>query len=464
MKHPVGMTRNSKIIYSIFFFMIVSIMFASAQSLRPKRLTVNCDIAQFRNTSERGYLELYFGFSPNQLTLHQLAGKVSGGVTLTFRLISTTSGELVLHHRYYFPVQLSDTSTATLYKMFISQRAYEVPFGKYRFEVVAIDSFDTSHRDSISFNAIDIRPMGTAPRGSDLELCSSITSSNDTTQLFYKNTFNAIPNPSLVFGKTSYPVVFHYLEAYNLHKDSLYTVEASVKNLNGEIKKSSSRQKHYGVNNAVEVGTTTIMNLPSGKYLYQVRILDGGMKEVIAAQKYFFIHNPQVVQTTSPISVKAVEFLGMSDDELANEFRTSKYLATDQEMKAFSNVTNAEGRREFLAKFWSDIENGRQNQNKLTRAIYKERVLTANQRYHAMGKEGWQTDRGRVYLLYSEPDEVERFPSTTDGKPYEIWDYNQIENGVIFVFIDQTGFGDYRLVHSTKRGELQDESWQQHLQ
>jgi GWxTD domain-containing protein len=464
MKHSIGMTRNSKIIFSIFFFVIGLTMFASAQALRPKRLTVNCDIAQFRNTSERGYLELYFGFSPNQLTLHQLAGKVSGGVNLTFRLISTTNGEPVLRRRYYFPVQLADTSNAALYKMFISQRAYEVPFGRYRFEVVATDSFDTSHRDSISFNTIDIVPMGTAPRGSDLELCSSITSSNDTTQLFYKNTFNAIPNPSLVFGKTSYPVVFHYLEAYNLNKDSLYTVETAVKNLNGEIKKSSSRQKHYGVNNAVEVGTTTIMNLPSGKYLYQVRILDGGMKEVIAAQKYLFIHNPQIVQTTSPISVKAVEFLGMTDDELANEFRTSKYLATDQEIKAFSNVTNAEGRREFLAKFWSDIENGRQNQNNLTRAMYKERVLTANQRYHAMGKEGWQTDRGRVYLIYSEPDEVERFPSTTDGKPYEIWDYNQIENGVIFVFIDQTGFGDYRLVHSTKRGELQDESWQQHLQ
>ena len=81
-----------------------------------------------------------------------------------------------------------------------------------------------------------------------------------------------------------------------------------------------------------------------------------------------------------------------------------------------------------------------------------------------MGKEGWQTDRGRVYLLYAEPDEVERFPNQGDSKPYEIWQYNQIESGVIFVFIDRTGLGDYTLVHSTKRGELQDESWQQHLQ
>jgi hypothetical protein len=81
-----------------------------------------------------------------------------------------------------------------------------------------------------------------------------------------------------------------------------------------------------------------------------------------------------------------------------------------------------------------------------------------------MGKEGWQTDRGRVYILYAEPDEIERFPNSGDSKPYEIWHYNQIESGVIFVFIDRNGFGDYQLVHSTKRGELQDESWQKYLQ
>jgi hypothetical protein len=81
-----------------------------------------------------------------------------------------------------------------------------------------------------------------------------------------------------------------------------------------------------------------------------------------------------------------------------------------------------------------------------------------------MGRDGWQTDRGRVYLLYAEPDDVQRFPSSDNGKPYEIWNYNQIESGVVFVFIDRNGFGDYQLVHSTKRGELQDESWQKYLQ
>jgi hypothetical protein len=50
-----------------------------------------------------------------------------------------------------------------------------------------------------------------------------------------------------------------------------------------------------------------------------------------------------------------------------------------------------------------------------------------------------------------------------DTKPYEIWHYNDLEGGVLFVFADLTGFSEYRLLHSTKRGELQDDSWQQRV-
>jgi len=81
----------------------------------------------------------------------------------------------------------------------------------------------------------------------------------------------------------------------------------------------------------------------------------------------------------------------------------------------------------------------------------------------SIGREGWEIDRGRVYILHGEPDEIERMPSSEDRKPYEIWHFYQIENGVQFIFVDRSGFGDYLLVHSTKRGELQDPTWERYL-
>jgi hypothetical protein len=87
------------------------------------------------------------------------------------------------------------------------------------------------------------------------------------------------------------------------------------------------------------------------------------------------------------------------------------------------------------------------------------RVEIANQRFTAMSRPGWKSDRGRVYLTYGEPSEIERFPNQTDSKPYEIWYYNELEGGVVFVFADITGFSSYQLVHSTLRGELRDDDW-----
>jgi hypothetical protein len=92
------------------------------------------------------------------------------------------------------------------------------------------------------------------------------------------------------------------------------------------------------------------------------------------------------------------------------------------------------------------------------------RVAHANQNYKVQNKEGWRTDRGRVYILYGEPDQITREPGAAGSKPYQTWSYFNIEKGVEFVFVDRLGNSDYQLVHSTKRGELQDEDWERFLQ
>ncbi|MEJ2542771.1 MAG: GWxTD domain-containing protein [Calditrichaceae bacterium] len=80
-----------------------------------------------------------------------------------------------------------------------------------------------------------------------------------------------------------------------------------------------------------------------------------------------------------------------------------------------------------------------------------------------MGREGWKTDRGRVFLIYGDPDEYERFPSSMDALPYIIWHYYDLEGSQIFVFTDLDGFGDYRQIHSSYRKELQNPNWQNML-
>jgi len=86
-------------------------------------------------------------------------------------------------------------------------------------------------------------------------------------------------------------------------------------------------------------------------------------------------------------------------------------------------------------------------------------VKEASTRFKNLSRNGIKTDMGRVFIMYGEPEQIERFPNQKDTKPYEIWTYEQIESGVSFIFADITGFSNYILVHSTKRNEYHDENW-----
>jgi len=86
----------------------------------------------------------------------------------------------------------------------------------------------------------------------------------------------------------------------------------------------------------------------------------------------------------------------------------------------------------------------------------------ANQEFSTNTKEGWLTDRGRVLLIYGKPQQIDREPATSDAKAYQIWYYYELEGGVEFVFVDRRDMGEYQLVHSTKRNEINDYEWKAH--
>lgn len=80
---------------------------------------------------------------------------------------------------------------------------------------------------------------------------------------------------------------------------------------------------------------------------------------------------------------------------------------------------------------------------------YYRRIDHANRNFEAYRREGWQTDMGMVYVSLGPPDYIDRHPFAVDSKPYEVWDYYNLNRQ--FVFIDYTGFGDYRLVNRDYR-------------
>jgi len=76
--------------------------------------------------------------------------------------------------------------------------------------------------------------------------------------------------------------------------------------------------------------------------------------------------------------------------------------------------------------------------------VYFSRVSQAVVRFSSRFKEGWETDRGMIFLLYGEPDEIENGKYTSKAAPYLIWHYKKIDKN--FTFLDEERTGLFNLI------------------
>jgi GWxTD domain-containing protein len=221
-------------------------------------------------------------------------------------------------------------------------------------------------------------------------------------------------------------------------------------------------------NSRVEVGTSNLTKYPTDTYILSLALIDSVSNYVVTSAKRFFVFNPSVKDTIQFIKssgeLLSSQFGILSDEECDQMFEKSKYVATVQENEQYENLDSLNSKREFLFKFWNRRDNIPSTPENEFYNEYMERVNLCNERYGVINRIGMKTDRGRVYILYGEPDEIERFPNEINRKPYEIWQYNRLEGGVYFIFGDVSGFSNYELLHSTKRGEMQDDTWERRIQ
>ena len=426
---------------------------------------MNMDYARFRNDTVSTYLEIYYSFYAGSISFARADSDYRGAVMVTTLIREKNTNDTLVLQRRKMPVAIPDTTSLSRLSVFVVQAGFSLPYGEYVLEVNASDSLVSARKDSIRLPVTLARyPEGIT--GSDIEFCSEIKNASGTPTTFTKNSLEVVPNPSLVFGVGTYPVLFRYMELYNLDTAVTYQVTTQVfDQASATVMKKEQRQKKFSARNSVEAGLSNVGSIKSGRYYYRITVSDTLGHNLFQSEKKFYLDNPHIKQAQLPAStVRAAEFAGMTTDELTGEFRKAKYVATAAEIKTFAAIKSVDGQREFLAKFWSDVETDRPPLYGIRRAEYLQRITAANQRFRSAGREGWQSDRGRVFVLYGEADEVERFPSSGDVKPYEVWHFYKLENGVEFDFVDRSGFGDYILVNSTKRGETQDDAWQRYLQ
>jgi GWxTD domain-containing protein len=127
------------------------------------------------------------------------------------------------------------------------------------------------------------------------------------------------------------------------------------------------------------------------------------------------------------------------------------YIIHDEERAAFKRLESDPEREKFIEQFWlrrDPTPNTVENEYK---EEHYRRIAYANDRFGTpSGLPGWKTDRGRIYITYGPPNEIESHPSPNDprGFAYEQWKYRFIEGvgqSVIIEFDDTAKTGDFRM-------------------
>jgi len=136
------------------------------------------------------------------------------------------------------------------------------------------------------------------------------------------------------------------------------------------------------------------------------------------------------------------------------------YIISPEERSAFIHLETNEEREQFIEQFWQRRNPDPDSPENTFKEEHYRRIAYTNEHF-ASGIPGWRTDRGRIYIMWGKPDDLETHPTggsytrpadegggETSTYPFEDWTYRYLEGigeNVVLEFVDPSSSGEYRL-------------------
>jgi GWxTD domain-containing protein len=306
----------------------------------------------------------------------------------------------------------------------LSQRSFTLPPGAYSL-VVQVKEKETDKALRLT-RKIAVRDFSTAPfLVSDVMLVNRIDTV-DGKKIVY-------PNISSNVGelRAGFSIFF---EAYNKDKADSMRVFVTIRNLRGDAVQQDTFMHALASPRVSCFHRQTAGRLMAGDYLLElsaVPLPPAGGTEVRAVTAATASRSFVIRWREMPVSITNLE---LAIEQLM-------YVAEKDNLDEMKDAP-VEQKRKLFAEFWKKRDPTPGTERNELMEEYYSRVAYANKHFgHYV--EGWKTDMGMVYIIFGPPTNIERHPFDINAKPYEVWTY--YEQNRQFVFIDATGFGDYRL-------------------
>src|SRR5205085_1590654 len=174
------------------------------------------------------------------------------------------------------------------------------------------------------------------------------------------------------------------------------------------------RGKSAGIQNQV------IFSVPSSGYTlgaYTIEVNAAAGSESAAAASYFKNQNSEF-----PLDLTKI-------DELIEQLQ---YIAKGEEMDWMKAGSSVQERQKRFLDFWKSKDPTPLTKKNEVMMAYYQRLNYANQHFSTVYTKGWRSDMGMVYIIFGMPSNIDRHPYGMDSKPYEIWEYYELNRHFVF--------------------------------
>jgi GWxTD domain-containing protein len=446
-----------------FSLLLLLLLFSFQAKVQAQaKIKAYLDTKQFYAPEIGPYLEIYIEFAGYTTQFKSCEGGTKATVIVDCA-IADSAGKIVFKDFYALDSPISTDSTQNNFLEII-----RAPLSKGTY-TLSIQLEDANREKSnisgtIPFEITDNRDQ---LRFSSIELVDLAFASQEQSR-FTKSDYYIIPLLKNYFNKEMNNLPY-YTEVYGA-KSEIQIERKVVNAATGQNYPALGFTKTYSTQGEPVLALMQeidLSDLTTGTYQLQLQAKDLQTGQ-ISSQSFDFerFNDIEVAFDIASMVLDPAFQASIPSDSVAYFLESLIPIAKPGEIRTLIDILKANDSaqmRQHLQAFWYQTSGAKAYEQWIK---YQIQVRSVEKHYANNYMEGFETDRGRVYLKYGQPNSVVVKESSPSEYPYEIWTYNKI--GIYsnrrFVFYNpDLVSNNHRLLHSDMVGELRNPAWQQIL-
>ncbi len=345
------------------------------------------------------------------------ANGFSASYSITISVFDENKEKLISEKSWTEKLEVKDfEQTQTTLNFNISLRSFNLQPGNYLIRS-ALEDKDSKQEFTVE-NKFVVNELSKPLSMSDLMIISRRDSTTGLTKILPNVTKNVLAQ------RDGLPL---YFEIYSTRNQKI-GLEYNILDPDNKVLYSFKDEKNIDTGKTQITYTFNDVKLNLGSYSVNVNLKNAGGETVSNIYKPFMSRWIGVPENISDMDKAVAQLI---------------YIATPSELSEIEDANDQEEKIKRYLSFWKTKDPSPNTENNEIFNEYYRRISYANEKFSHYS-EGWKTDRGMVFIILGPPSNVDRHPFDYDSKPYEVWEYYDLNKS--FVFVDETGFGDYRLI------------------